>query len=118
MSLKSIRWSFSFFETGPNWIPLSWLSHMVDCQLYGLDPRGHHFNNLLLHIANTILLFLVLSKMTQTVWRSALVAALFAVHPLHVETVAWVSERKDVLSTLFLMLTLWSYVRYVDPNVA
>ena len=113
-SLKSILWSFSFFTTGPNWIPLSWLSHILDYQLYGLNPRGHHLNNLLLHLANTILLFLVLSRMTKTVWRSAFVSALFAVHPLHVESVAWVSERKDVLSTLFLMLTLWSYARYVE----
>ena len=90
---------------------MSWLSHMVDCQLYGLNPKGHHFNNLLLHIANTLLLFIALNRMTKAVWRSAFVAALFAVHPLHVESVAWVSERKDVLSTFFWMLTLWGYAR-------
>ena len=118
LSLRSVWWSFGLFETGPNWIPLSWLSHMVDYQLYGLNPKGHHFNNLLLHIVNTLLLFIVLNRMTKAVWRSALVAALFAVHPLHVESVAWVSERKDVLSTFFWMLTLWAYARYVEkPGV-
>ena len=90
------------------------MSHMVDYQLYGLNPKGHHFNNLLLHIVNTLLLFIVLNRMTKAVWRSAFVAALFAVHPLHVESVAWVSERKDVLSTFFWMLTLWAYARYVE----
>ncbi len=114
LNLRSVRWSFSLFQTGPNWIPLSWLSHMVDYQLYGLNPRGHHFNNLLFHLANTLLLFIALNRMTKAVWRSALVAALFAVHPLHVESVAWVSERKDVLSTFFWMLTIWAYARYVE----
>ena len=102
-----------------NWHPLTWLSHMLDVQLFGLNPIGHHLTNLLLHLANTLLLFAVLRRMTGAIWRSAFVAALFAVHPLHVESVAWVAERKDVLSGLFLMLTLWAYVRNAEcgmPN--
>ena len=95
-----------------NWHPLTWLSHMLDCELYGLNPQGHHLNNLLLHIANALLLFRLLLRMTGALWRSAFVAALFALHPLHVESVAWVAERKDVLSTLFWMLTLGAYLRY------
>jgi protein O-mannosyl-transferase len=97
-----------------NWHPLTWLSHMLDCQLYGLKPAGHHLSNILLHTANTLLLFLVLSRMTGAGWRSACVAALFSWHPLHVESVAWVAERKDLLSTLFFLLTLGAYARYVE----
>ena len=87
---------------------------MLDCRLFGLNPAGHHFTNLLFHIANTLLLFLVLARMTAALWPSAFVAALFALHPLHVESVAWVSERKDVLSTFFWLLTMWFYVRYTE----
>ena len=91
---------------------------MFDCQLYGLKPAGHHFTNVLLHTIAVILLFLVLRQMTGTLWRSAFVAALFAIHPLHVESVAWISERKDVLSAVFFMLTLGAYIRYVHrPSV-
>ena len=91
---------------------------MVDIQLFGLHPAGHHLMSVLFHMLNTLLLFFVLRKMTGFTWRSAFVAALFAVHPLHVESVAWVAERKDVLSTLFWMLTLWAYVRYSQaPNL-
>ena len=90
------------------------LSHMLDCQLYGLRPGGHHLTSLLFHIANTVLLFLLLWKMTGAVWRSGVVAALFALHPLHVESVAWVAERKDVLSTFFFLLTLGAYVAYAE----
>ena len=97
-----------------NWHPLTWLSHMVDCQLYGLNPRGHHLTNVFFHIANTVFLFLLFVRMTGATWRSAFVAALFALHPLHVESVAWVAERKDVLSTLFFMLTLLAYARYAE----
>ena len=86
---------------------------MLDCQFYGLNPGGHHLTNLLLHATTTILLFLVLRQMTGALWRSAFVAAVFAIHPLHVESVAWVAERKDVLSGLFFMLTIGTYVRYV-----
>ena len=105
-----VVWAFG--RHAGNWHPLAWLSHMLDCQLYGLKPAGHHLTNVLLHFANTLLLFLLLNRMTGALWRSALVAALFAWHPLHVESVAWVAERKDVLSAFFWMLTLWAYARY------
>jgi protein O-mannosyl-transferase len=96
-----------------NWHPLTWLSHMTDIQLYGLKPGPHHLTNVLFHIANTILLFLLLYWMTQAIGPSAFVAALFAVHPAHVESVAWIAERKDVLSTFFWLLTTGAYVAYV-----
>ena len=95
-----------------NWDPLTTLSHMADCQIFGLNAGGHHLTNVALHTASVLLLFLALRRMTGALWRSALAAAVFAVHPLHVESVAWVSERKDVLSGLFFMLTLWAYARY------
>jgi tetratricopeptide (TPR) repeat protein len=94
------------------WQPATWLSHMADVQMFGLHAGGHHVTNLLLHIAGSMALFGFLRRATGAEWRSALVAALFAVHPLHVESVAWVAERKDVLSTLFFFLTLWAYVAY------
>jgi hypothetical protein len=109
---KNILWAFATVEAA-NWHPLTWLSHELDCELYGDKPAGHHLTNLLLHIINTLLVFFVLRAMTGSVWRSALVAALFGLHPLHVESVAWVSERKDVLSTLFLFLTLLSFTFFV-----
>jgi Flp pilus assembly protein TadD len=96
-----------------NWDPLTTLSHMLDCQFYGLHAGGHHLTNVLLHIASVILLFLALRKMTGGLWQSAFVAAVFAIHPLHVQSVAWVAERKDTLSGFFFMLTLWAYARYV-----
>jgi protein O-mannosyl-transferase len=99
-----------------NWHPLTTLSHMLDCQLFGLKAGGHHFTNVLLHTVSVLLLFLLLRQMTGAFWQSAFVAALFAVHPLHVESVAWVSERKDVLSGVFFMLTLWAYTRYVQTR--
>ena len=109
----SIAWAFTTFHAC-NWHPLTWLSHMLDCQLYGLKhPGGHHRTNVLLHTASVILLFLVLRRMTGDLEPSAFVASLFAIHPLHVESVAWVAERKDVLSGLFFMLTLAAYVGYV-----
>ena len=113
LSWNGVLWAF---QTGhaANWHPLTWLSHMLDVQLFGLNPMGHHLTNLVFHIANTLLLFLVLKRMTGALWRSAFVAGLFALHPLHVESVAWVSERKDVLSGFFFMLTLWAYVRYAE----
>lgn len=113
LTQKSITWAFTSFEAS-NWHPVTWLSHMLDCQLFGLNPRYHHLTNLLLHIANTLLLFTVLKKLTSAVWQSAFVAAAFALHPLHVESVAWVAERKDVLSTFFAFLTLWAYAGYVE----
>jgi tetratricopeptide (TPR) repeat protein len=96
-----------------NWHPLTWLSHALDVEWYGLDPAGHHLTSLLLHLANTLLCFGLLRSLTGAQWRSALVAALFALHPLHVESVAWVSERKDVLSTLFWLATTWAWVAWV-----
>jgi protein O-mannosyl-transferase len=111
LTRKGIVWAFTGFHAS-NWHPLTWLSHMLDCQLYGLHPGGHHLTNVLLHTATVILLFLVLREMTGALWRSAFVAAVFAIHPLRVESVAWVAERKDVLSGLFFMLTIGAYVRY------
>ena len=111
LTLKGIRWAFSF--TGISyWHPLTWLSHMLDCQLYGLTPGMHHSTNLILHIVNGLLLFQVLKLVTGALWRSAFVAALFLLHPLNVESVAWVAERKNVLSTFFWMTTMWAYVGY------
>ena len=101
LTWESVRWAMTTMEEA-NWHPLAWLSHMLDVQLFGLNPAGHHLTNLLLHLANVLLLFAVLQQMTGAVWRSALVAALFALHPLNVESVAWVAERNNVLSTLFL----------------
>jgi len=95
-----------------NWHPLTTLSHMLDCQLYGLNARGHHLTNVILHTISVLLLFLVLKQMTAALWQSAFVAALFAIHPLHVESVAWIAERKDVLSAVFFLLTLATYVQY------
>jgi tetratricopeptide (TPR) repeat protein len=112
-----VAWAFTT-NTAGNWHPLTWLSHMLDCQIFGLRPGWHHLVNALLHGANTALLFAVLRAMTGMAWRSALVAALFAVHPLHVESVAWIAERKDVLSTFFGLLAMWAYARYAAaPSV-
>ena len=111
-----IVWAFTTFYAS-NWHPLTWISHMLDCQLYGLNPLGHHLTNLLLHTANTALLFLFLNRATGALWRSALVAGLFAWHPLHVESVAWIAERKDVLSAFFFLLTIGAYVRYAEKSV-
>src|SRR5208283_3412851 len=113
LSLEGIEWAFTH-SVCANWHPLTVMSHMLDCRLYGLNPGGHHLTNVLLHTATAILLFLVLRQMTGKLWRSAFVAAVFAIHPLRVESVAWVAERKDVLSGLFFMLTLWAYVRYAQ----
>jgi Tfp pilus assembly protein PilF len=97
-----------------HWHPLTWLSHMADCELFGLNPAGHHLVNLLLHILSALVLFFVFLRMTRALWASAFVAVLFAVHPLHVETVAWVADRKDLLATLFWFLSIWAYVRYCE----
>ncbi|MGH9783786.1 MAG: glycosyltransferase family 39 protein, partial [Terriglobia bacterium] len=112
LTWKGVSWAFTTEQTG-NWHPLTWLSHMLDVQLYGINAGGQHLTNVLFHIANTLLLFGLLHRMTGALGRSAFVAGLFAVHPLHVESVAWVAERKDVLSALLWMLTLWAYVGYV-----
>ncbi len=116
LTWANVGWAFRDVHLG-TWHPVSWLSHLCDVQLYGLDSRGHHLTNLLLHLANEIFLFRVLLRMTGTFWRSLFVAALFGLHPLHVESVAWVSERKDVLSTCFLLLALGAYVAYTRSSV-
>ena len=110
-----LGWAFQAGYAG-NWHPLTWLSHMLDCQFFGLRPGGHHATSVLLHAVNAVLLFLVLRRMTKAFWRSAAVAALFAWHPLHVEAVAWVADRKDVLSAFFFILVLWAWVRYVEAR--
>jgi len=115
LTLDSIIWAFTSTHAA-NWHPLTWLSHMLDCRIYGMNPGQHHLTNVLFHILNTLLLFFVFIRMTQDLWQSGFVAALFALHPLHVESVAWLAERKDVLSTFFWMLTLWSYLRYVERS--
>jgi protein O-mannosyl-transferase len=121
LTFEGFRWALTASEINnwhPNWHPLAWLSHMLDVQLYGLQAGGHHLTSVLLHAAAAILLFLVLWRMTGFLWRSAFVAAVFAVHPLRAESVAWVAERKDVLSGLFFMLTLWAYVGYTRHPVS
>jgi len=110
---ESILWAFTTSHAG-NWHPVTWLSHMLDCEFFGLNPLRHHMTSLLLHIANTLLLFWVLKRMTKAVWCSGFAAVLFALHPVHVESVAWVAERKDVLSGFFWMLTMAAYVRYAE----
>ena len=116
LSWASVSWALTS-GAAANWHPLTWWSHMADVQLFGMNASAHHAMNLALHVVNTLLLFGVLHRMTGAAGRSAFVAALFGVHPLHVESVAWVAERKDVLSTLLWMLTLWAYVAYVrQPN--
>ncbi len=112
LNADSIKYAFSFNVS--NWHPLTWLSLMVDYSFFGLNPAGYHMVNLLFHVLNTLLLFLVLFRMTKSVWPCAFVAAVFAVHPLHVESVAWVAERKDVLSGLFWLLTTGAYAFYVE----
>ena len=113
LTLESLKWAF-FNPVAANWHPLTLLSHMLDCQLFGLKPWGHHLTSVLLHAVNTVLVFLFLRRLTDAIWRSLLVAAVFGLHPLHVESVAWVAERKDVLSTCFGLLALIFYTRYVQ----
>jgi tetratricopeptide (TPR) repeat protein len=118
LTSESVAWAFSALHAS-NWHPLTWLSHMLDVEMFGTDPSGHHAVNLLFHVLNSVLLFAVLCQATGEPWKSVFVAALFAVHPLHVESVAWVAERKDVLSTFFWMLTMWAYSRYaVRPRTS
>jgi tetratricopeptide (TPR) repeat protein len=112
LTLTNVVWAFKSGESA-NWHPLTWISHMIDCNLYGTNPGGHHLTSLLFHITNTLLLFLLLNELTGALWRSFFVAAFFAWHPLHVESVAWAAERKDVLSAFFWMLTLMAYTKYV-----
>jgi len=117
LTSESVKWTFTTFYF-QNWHPMTWLSHMLDYQLYGLNAKGHHLTSLFLHIANALILFIVLSRMTGKLWQSGFVAAMFAFHPLNVESVAWVAERKNVLSTLFWLLTMWAYIHYAEkPTV-
>ena len=111
LTAGTVQWAFIGVRLG-NWHPLTWLSHAADCQFFGVDPGAHHLTNLGFHLVNTVLLFVVLQGLTGARWRSAFVAALFALHPLHVESVAWVAERKDLLSTFFFLLTLLAYGQY------
>ena len=104
LSKESVIWAFRSTHAS-NWHPITWLSHMLDVELFGMNAGAHHLTNLLFHILNSLLLFIVFRKMTAHVWQSGIVALLFAIHPLHVESVAWVAERKDVVSTFFGLLT-------------
>jgi tetratricopeptide (TPR) repeat protein len=113
LTWPDLQWAFTTFHAS-NWHPLTWLSHMTDCALFRLNPGGHHFVNVLFHAANALLLFMLLLRLTGALWPAAFIAALFAWHPLHVESVAWVSERKDVLSTCFALLSLLSYATYAQ----
>ena len=117
LSWQGIKWAFTT-GYGSNWHPLTWLSLMLDCELFGVEPGPMHIVNVLFHIANTLLLFIVFNRMTKALWQSAFIAAMFALHPLHVESVAWIAERKDVLSTLLGLLTMLAYVRYVERSSA
>jgi tetratricopeptide (TPR) repeat protein len=117
LTWNAIKWAFTT-NYAANWHPLTWLSHMLDISLFGMNPAGHHAVNLLIHILNVVILFLLLRRMTGSTWKSAFVAGLFALHPLHVQSVAWIAERKDLLSTFFGLLTIWAYASYAErPSV-
>lgn len=115
LTWAGIKWAFTTWHAS-NWHPITWLSHMADCELFRQNPGGHHLVNVLFHTANAVLLFILLLRLTGALWPCAFVAALFAWHPLHVESVAWISERKDVLSTFFALLALLSYATYAQEN--
>jgi protein O-mannosyl-transferase len=119
VSLSNLKWAFTTLHGDASyWHPLTWLSLQLDCQLFGLRPGALHLTNLLLHTINTVLIFVLFSTISQTPWRSAAVALLFAIHPLHIETVAWISERKTLLCTLFWFLSLIAYSKYVlEPTI-
>ena len=115
LTWPGLAWAFGRLHgDGTYWHPLTWVSHMLDCQLFGLKPAGHHLVNLLWHALNSVLVFVIFRRLTRAFWRSALLAALFALHPLQVDTVAWVAERKNLLSALFWLLTIWAYARYAE----
>jgi tetratricopeptide (TPR) repeat protein len=117
LHLSTLIWAFTTFDVA-NWHPLTWISHVLDYQIFKLNPAGHHYTSVLLHCVNVVLLFLLLEEATKRTWASLMAATIFAVHPLNVESVAWVAERKNVLSMLFLLLALWAYQRYVPkPSV-
>jgi Flp pilus assembly protein TadD len=115
LSWTNVLWAFTSLDYA-NWHPLTWISHMTDVQIYGLNPWGHHLTNVLLHALNTVLVFLVFRRMTGAGWRSLIVALLFGLHPLRVQSVAWISERKDVLSTFFWLLTMWTYIKFAEES--
>jgi len=115
LSKENFIWAFTHLHSA-NWHPITWLSHMLDSHFYGLNPRGHHLTSLGFHIANSLLLFSVLCRMTGEIWKSCFVASLFAFHPINIESVAWASERKNVLSTFFLLLTMWAYINYIQKK--
>ena len=115
LSWTGVTWAFTTWHAD-NWHPLTWISHMADCSLFGLNPGGHHLVNVLFHTANTVLLFALGLRLTGALWPAAFVAALFGWHPLHVESVAWIAERKDVLSTFFALLALLGYAHYVEAS--
>ncbi len=118
LTRDAVKWAFTTYEEA-NWHPLTWLSHALDCQLFGLNAAGHHYVNVLLHTVNAVLLFLLLQYATGLRWRSLMVAALFALHPINVESVAWAAERKNVLSMLFFLLALYAYSWYARrPGVS
>jgi hypothetical protein len=115
LTWRGAAWAFGQLHgEATYWHPVTWLSHMLDCELFGLKPAGHHLTSLLLHALNTLLLFALARRMTGRRGPSAMVAALFALHPLQVDSVAWVAERKNVLSAFFFLLSLWAYVRYAE----
>ena len=113
IGFESIKWAFTTWYQG-NWHPLTWMSHLIDSAVFGMEPAGHHLVSVGFHIANVILLFLIFKKMTGAIWPSAFVAAIFGLHPMGVESVAWVAERKNVLSNLFAFLTIWAYLWYAQ----
>src|SRR5476649_535742 len=115
LTLGGVKWAFTTGHAS-NWHPVTWLSHMTDCELFKLNAGAHHLVSVLFHCANAALLFILLLRLTEKTWPSAFVAALFAWHPLHVESVAWIAERKDVLSTLFGLLALIFYARYAEQQ--
>src|SRR5664279_4385014 len=118
LTWSGVSWAFgNLHGDATYWHPVTWLSHMLDCQLFGLKPAGHHLSSVLLHALNVVLLFVVLRRMTGRRGLSAMVAALFALHPLQVDSVAWIAERKNLLSAFFFLLTLWAYDRYVKCGV-
>jgi tetratricopeptide (TPR) repeat protein len=117
LTKEGVKWAFTTGDVS-YWHPLTWLSHMLDVEFFGSNPAGPHLVNVLFHLANTLLLFLLLQRLTGTLWRAAIVAALFALHPLHVESVAWVAERKDVLSSFFFLLSLCAYLHYAWPSAS
>jgi tetratricopeptide (TPR) repeat protein len=116
LSWANLRWAFSDTQQAGFWHPLTWLSHELDCQFFGLNPWGHHLTNILIHALNAVLVFLVFKKMFRALWRSFFLAAIFALHPLRVESVAWIAERKDVLSAFFWLLTMLAYTQFVEQS--